>query len=117
MIDKVKWLLIVGCSFALGACVVYEPVPVGSPPLTTQQRFDRSWNAALGAMADQGLAITDQNRASGVIRGNRSGVTVTATLETLPDGAIRVQFGSTGGNDADSLARSVHEAYQRRMGR
>jgi len=119
MINRPMWLLVVTCASALCACVAYEPVPVVvSPQMTTQQRFDRSWNAALGAMADEGLAITEQNRAAGIARGSRGALSVTATLETLPDGAIKVQFGAAAAGDAgNNLARRVHEAYQRRMGR
>ena len=117
MFDKSMRILVVGCALALHACVAYEPVVV-APQMTTQQRFDRSWTAALGAMADEGLAITEQNQAAGIARGSRGGVSVTATLDTLPDGAIRVQFGSSPASDAgNDLARRVHEAYQRRMGR
>ena len=45
---------------SLGACVAYAPYPV-SP----QQRFDQSWAAAAGAMSDQGVTITSQNRGAG----------------------------------------------------
>lgn len=118
MINRPRWLFVLACALPLGACV-YEPVPVAvSPQLTTQQRFDRSWSAALGAMTDEGLAITEQNRSAGIARGSQGGVTITATLDTLPDGAIRVGFGSSPASDAgNNLARRVHEAYQRRMGR
>lgn len=119
MINPPIRVLALASALALCACVAYEPVPVVmSPQLTTQQRFDRSWGAALAAMTDEGLAIVDQNRGAGVARGGRGNVTVTATLDTLSDGAIRVQFaGSPAGDAGNDLARRVHEAYQRRMGR
>jgi hypothetical protein len=66
---KLIRLLVVSAAVSLGSCVVYEPVPASSQP-TLQQRFDRSWAAASGAMSDQGLTITAQDRGSGVIREN-----------------------------------------------
>ena len=112
--------LFVALLFLLGGCVVYEPVPVSSQP-TLQQRFDRSWAAAAGAMSDQGLSITAQDRGAGFIRGAKDGVTVTATLTTLADGRVQVKFDSktdskTSGTDS-SLIRRVSESYERRMGR
>ena len=84
---KLRRLLIVSAVLSLGACVVYEPVPV-SPQTTLQQRFDRSWSAAAGAMSDQRLT-TSQDRGAGVIRGERGGLTITATIETLVTDGFR----------------------------
>ena len=101
-----------------GGCVVYEPVPVASPPQSTAQRFDRSWNAATGALADQGLTIVSQDRDAGVIRGTRGDIAIVATLQTLADGRVQVKFGSTGATDKDpGLIHRVSESYERRMGR
>ena len=114
---KLCRLVVVFAVFLLGSCVVYEPVPLISQP-TPQQRFDRSWAAASGAMSDQGLTITSQDRAAGVIQGDRGGITITATLETLPDGRIKVAFASKGGDSADpGLIQRVSDSYERRMGR
>ena len=102
----------------LSGCVVYEPVPVASPSLSAPQRFDRSWNAASGAMADQGLTIVSQDRGAGVIRGTRGDITIVATLQTLADGRVQVKFGSTGATSADpDLIHRVSDSYDRRMGR
>jgi hypothetical protein len=99
----------------MGGCVVYEPVAVGP---TVQQRFDRSFAAAAGAMTDQGLAITAQDRGSGTIRATKDGISIVATLQTLPDGSIQVRFDSSGasGNDPNLIHR-VSDSYDRRMGR
>ena len=114
---KLGRLVAVAAIASLGACVVYEPVPVVSQP-TLQQRFDRSWAAATGAMSDQGLTITSQDRGAGMIRGERGGVTITATLETLSDGRLQVTFASKGANSADpALTQRVSDSYDRRMGR
>src|SRR5690242_20932595 len=62
---KPWWSVTVAAVMAVSGCVVYEPVVV-SPQSTVQQRFDRAWTAASGAMYDQGVAITVQDRAAGV---------------------------------------------------
>jgi hypothetical protein len=109
---------VAAAALPLGGCVVYEPVPVSAPQQSPQQRYDRSWNAAAGAMADQGVTILAQDRGSGVIRGTRGGITVTATLQTQADGSVRVKFGSTGATDTDpGLLERVSQSYERRMGR
>jgi hypothetical protein len=110
--------LLFAAACVVNGCVVYEPVPVGSPPLGAAQRFDRSWNAATGAMIDQGLTIVSQDRAAGVVRGTRGDITIVATLQSLADGSIQVKFGSTGATGADpGLIHRVSESYDRRMGR
>jgi hypothetical protein len=97
----------------LAGCVVYEPYPV-----TTQSRFDQSWNAATGAMADQGVSITTQDRGAGIIRGARSGINIQASVRTLADGRVEVRFDSSGDARSDpSLIHRVSESYDRRMGR
>ncbi len=109
--------LAVGFALALGGCVVYEPVPVVTQP-TVQQRFDRSWAAAAGALADQGVTITAQDRGAGVIRGERGGVGIAASVRTLADGRIEVKFDQTGATSSDpGLVHRVSESYDRRMGR
>ena len=114
---ELRRLVLVSALLSLGACVVYEPVPMSSQP-TLQQRFDRSWAAATGAMSDQGLTITSQDRGSGVVRGERGGVTITATLQTLADGRVQVKFDSKGTSSADpGLIQRVSDSYDRRMGR
>src|SRR5215470_6751105 len=107
---------IVGVALTLSACVVYEPVPVASVQPSMQERIDRSWDAAAGAMTDQGMTITAQDRRAGVIRGNRGGTTITAQLETLSDGRIQVKFSSSGTSDS-GLIDGVTNSYNRRMGR
>jgi hypothetical protein len=110
------WFLAIASVASIGGCVVYEPVVV-SPQATVQQRFDRAWSAAAGAMYDQSLAITVQDRAAGVIRGERGGITITATLQTMADGSIQVKFNSSGANSTDpTLINRVSTSYDRRMG-
>jgi len=108
-------LAMVCALLSLGACVVYEPVPLSAQP-TLQQRLDRSWAAAAGAMSDQGLTITSQDRGTGVIIGERGGITITATVEALADGRLQVKFASKGADGTD-LTQRVSDNYDRRMGR
>ena len=97
----------------LAGCVAYVPAPAASP----QPRFEQSWAAALGAMGDQGVTITAQDRAAGAIRGQRAGATVTALVQTLAGGQVQVSFESTGRPDPDpDLVRRLRESFVRRMG-
>lgn len=114
--DRMKRTVVVLLvAFALVGCVYYEPVAVGP---TTQQRFDRSWAAAMGAMIDQGVRIDAQDRGAGVIRGNRGGIAITAQLQTLADGNIQVRFDQSGATSTDpNLIHRVSDSYDRRMGR
>lgn len=93
------------------ACVVYEPVPAYQP-----STFDRSWSAAIGALQDQGVTITEQDRARGVVRGSRGALNVTAAVRTQADGRVRVEFNTTGGGDP-GLVERISASYERRMGR
>ena len=99
----------------LGGCVVYEPVPTGySRPAS----FDRSWNAAVGAMREQGVAITQEDRAAGIVRGTRGGINVTGSVRPQADGSVRVQFDTSGATASDpTLIDRITSSYQAYMGR
>lgn len=111
--------LIIVSAMLLASCVAYVPAytPVVSQT-SPQQRFDKSWDAANGAMYDQGLTITAQDRGAGVVQGQRGSITITTTLETLADGSVQVKFASKGDDRADpGLIRRVSDSFDRRMGR
>lgn len=115
-----RWVAAAAVAAVLPACYYYPAVPVvaPAPQPTLSQRYDRSWSAAQGAMVDNGLTITDQDRGAGVIRGERGGVTITASVTTLADGRIQVQFNSKEAAGADAgLIHRISESYERRMGR
>ena len=78
-------------------------------------RFELSCAAAAGAFRDEEVKVTLEDCAKGEIRGSKDGVNLSASLRTLPDGAVRVEFHSTGPNQA--LVHRVSQAYDRRMGR
>ena len=100
---------------ALSACTYYAPpgYPVPGAPAS----FDRSFSAASGAMRDQGLAISVEDRSAGQIVGAVSGGgTVTANVRTQADGSVRVQFDSRDVRDS-SLIDRISRGYDYRMGR
>jgi hypothetical protein len=113
---KLKWVMLnILALAALAGCVVYEPVPTTVP---APSGFERSWNAALGAAQDEGVRITSEDRASGVIRGYRDQQEVTINVRTQADGKVRVEMSARGPKGADpGLAERISRAYDRRMGR
>ena len=101
---------------ALGGCVVYEPVAVPQP--SPAQRYDRYWDAALAALAEQGVTVTSQDRAAGVIRGSRDGVGVTTVVQAQGDGSVQVSFETArAGNKEPGLAKALSDSFSRRIGR
>jgi len=112
--------LLLACAGALccAGCAYYVPattVPV-TQTVTTPANYDRSFNAALGAMQDQGLAIQRSDAAGGVIVGKRNDATVTANLSRQADGSVRVAFNATNSPEPDLVDR-ITRSYQARMGR
>ncbi len=104
----------------LAACV-YDPYyPYGYPYTQpgAPANFDRSWNAAMLALQDQGVRISSEDRGTGVIQGQRGGMTVVTRLNRQADGSVRVEFNVGGnlGEDPD-LPSKISRAYDARMGR
>ncbi len=97
---------------AVSGCAYY-PYPVAT---SAPASFDRSFSAAGGAMRDQGLAISVEDRASGTVVGGIGGGTVTARVLQQADGSVRVQFDATGPRDPALIDR-VSRSYDSRMGR
>ncbi len=101
----------------LGGCTVYQVAPGVYAPAPASA-FDRSWNAAQGAFADQGVAMLSEDRAAGVLRGRRGGIDVTANVRTQADGSVRVEFNTSGSTGQDpQLINRVSQSYDNRMGR
>ena len=100
---------------ALSGCTYYVPPPSTVVP-GTPASFDRSFGAAAGAMRDEGLAISVEDRATGTIIGKIESGTVTANVRQQADGSVRVQFDATGVRDPALIDR-VSRGYDRRMGR
>ena len=101
----------------LTGCTVYQTAPgvYASVPPTS---FDRSWNAVIGALGDQGVQITGEDRSTGTVRGRRGGIDVTANVRTQADGSVRIEF-NTGGTTAQDpdLINRISRSYDVRMGR
>jgi len=101
---------------AMGGCAYYPAAPYGAPVSYGPSTFDRAYDAALGALSDQGLRISVQDRASGQIVGTSGAASVTASVRPQPDGTTRVEFKSSGEGDS-GLSQRVLAAYNARMGR
>ena len=110
-----RTLICLLAALPLGACVVYETAPM---PSTVPASFDRSWNAALGAAQDVGIAVSSADRSTGWIYGRRGAGNVTIGVLPQPDGSLRVQFDTKGLAPQDQgLDAQFTQAYNRRMGR
>ena len=100
---------------ALSGCTYYVPAP-GTVVPGAPASFDRSFSAAAGAMRDQGLAISVEDRSSGTIIGKVGDGTVTASVRQQADGSVRVQFDASGVRDPGLMDR-ISRGYDQRMGR
>ncbi len=98
----------------LGGCVIYEP----SPGYAQSATFERSFNAVVGAMREQGVAITQEDRGAGIKRGTRGGIDVTGSVRPQADGTVRVQFDTSGATAGDpTLIDRITRSYNAYMGR
>jgi hypothetical protein len=120
-----KIALRIAATFVLAAgmtACVYDPYyPYGYPPQVqpgAPASFDRSWNAAMLALQDQGVRISSEDRGAGVIQGQRGGMTVMTRLNRQADGSVRVEF-NVGGNlgEDPELPNRISRSYDARMGR
>ena len=109
-------IVILGMSLLTG-CTVYQTAP-GSYSTTQPSKFDQSWSAAIGALNDQGVHITTQDRSAGVIQGSLNGIDLTTSISTQADGRIRVEFSTRGATSNDpTLINRITDSYNSRMGR
>jgi len=101
---------------ALPGCVVYDYPPPGyTTTAPGPGPYERAWNNALGALVDQGVNVTTQDRAGGLIQGNRGNIRVTARLITQADGAVRVEFNTNGALSEDpGLPERISRSYDAR---
>ena len=103
----------VAAALLIGGCYTAQPVAPAGP-----SKFDRSWDAALGAAADAGIQVTLADRASGRITGSKVGAAVAITLQMQADRSVRVSFESPNAKEANpTLNERWLSSYQRRMGR
>jgi bifunctional ADP-heptose synthase (sugar kinase/adenylyltransferase) len=113
----IRILLAAGCCalITLAACTYYA-VPVAGTVVTTPANYDRSFAAAAGAMRDEGLALTVEDPANGIVVGRLGGSTVTTRVQRQSDGSVQVRFDSSDTHDQTLLQR-ISRSYDRRMGR
>ena len=101
----------------LAGCTYYQATPV-VVSTTATSKFDRSWSAAVGALSDQGVRITSQDRGAGILQGTRDGIHVTGDIRTQADGGVRVKFNTSGATSRDpTLIDRITSSYNSRMGR
>jgi hypothetical protein len=108
----------VAAALALPGC--YYPYPAPAPVTVPggPASFDASWQAARGAASDEGVRITDEDRSTGTLRGNKGQFKVLITVASQPNGSVQVSFTATGPTSDDTnLQDRLTRAYQRRMGR
>jgi len=112
-------LLAISVAMPVG-CTYYQTAPgtYTTSTTTSASKFDRSWSATVGAFADQGVRVSSQDHAAGVIQGSRNGIDVTASVQQQADGSVRLQFDTSGDTSRDpGLIDRITQSYQRRMGR
>src|SRR5262249_16492658 len=113
-----RYLALFAALFALAGCYVYDPYYPYGPPPSGPSVFDRSWNAAMGAMPDQGVQIGGSDGGTGTITGRRGGINVNTRVMTQADGKVRVEFNTGGAMSEDpSLPDRLSRSYDARMGR
>lgn len=106
-----------GLALALGGCTYVQTVPGAYEPYPPSA-FEQTWSAALGALGDEGVQIVSANRDSGMIRGIRGAINVTAIVQTRADSGVQVEFKTSGNIDSDpGLNQRIVNDYNRRMGR
>lgn len=104
--------LVAGCTY-----YVAQPGPFVSVP-SPGTSFERSWAAAVGALQDQGVRVTSEDRGAGVVRGTRDGIDVAGNVRTQADDSVRVEFNTSGATGRDpGLIDRISRAYDVRMGR
>jgi hypothetical protein len=102
----------------LGGCAgaARNPAPPPSSPIAESHlTFDRTFEVTRAAMVDQKLAIERQDRRAGVIVGTAGAVAITATLEPIREGPIRVTFGQQPEGADPALLQRVIAGYHTRM--
>jgi len=101
-------------ALAPAACYV-APYPYG---VTVPASYDRSYDAVMGAMADNGMSIILDDRGGGRAVGRRGGIDLTGAVLRQGDGSVRVEFTTSGATSQDpGLIDRVTRSYNARMGR
>ena len=113
VVQAAAWrsLLLALCAALLAAC----GTPTPPTHFDSHVSFNRTFDSALGAMADQKMVFSVQDRRGGRIVGETGGETITATLQPMQDGTLRVSFVPQNDTPAAlALQRSVADRYMAR---
>ena len=82
-------------------------------PAKGAAKYDRSFDAAVGACKDIGVEVSKADRAAGRIAGTKDGVEVAIWLQWQANsGDTKIEFSGPG-----SIGQPWSAAYNRRMGR
>jgi hypothetical protein len=103
----------------LAGCVAPEPEPVPVPvPVPVRSKYDRLFDAVLGAATDLGVEVRSADRATGRIAGTKADGEVMVDLVRQPDGSVNVEFIAPGSTETNrKLRERWMSAYERRRGR
>jgi len=97
---------------ALGGCAA----PAPPSHFDSQASYNRTFDAAAGAMADQKMTFGVIDRRHGQAVATLNGDTITATLQEQLDGTVRVTFSAQGPAPGDpELLKRVIASYNTRM--
>ena len=109
----------VAAAFLLQGCYTAPPTVPVPQTRPISERFEQSWQAARTAASDVGVRVTNEDRATGTLRGQQGSSNVLITVVTQADASIQVGFSVTGGGSPQDANLKDHltRAYQRRMGR
>ena len=113
-----KILIIILTTTLITGCTYYQPAPGVYTTTSTPNKFDRSWSAVIGALSDQGVYISTQDRGAGIVQGTRDGIIITGSVRPQADNSVRVQFDTSGDTKRDpTLIKRITRSYNSRMGR
>ena len=100
----------------LAACSISPPEPTPGRVPDSMVGYNRTFDTALGAMADQKMTISEQDRRNGRIVGELDGQTITTTLQPMRDGTLRVNFEPKDDSpEATALVQRLATSYNARM--
>lgn len=108
-------LLVLALS-GLAACSMTPQATAPGRVPDSMAGYNRTFDTALGAMADQKMTISVQDRRNGRIVGEHDGQTITATLQPMRDGTLRVNFvPQTDSPEATAMLQRLSDSYNARM--
>jgi hypothetical protein len=110
-------MMLLASATTFGCYYVEAPPPVvvtRPPPLS----YDMAWDNALRAANDTGIQVTNADKSSGTIFGERDSAGVNILVTRQHDGRIRVEVNVRGSQaEAGRIADDFYSAYDRYMGR